>query len=72
MDRPMPPKGSESVPAITRPATAPRTLTISNRAFDVPRSSVGKSSASRVPSAIPAAAEVSTETAEVIQSRLPP
>ena len=68
IERPMPPSGSDRWPAISRPATEPSTLTIRSNAFDVPRSSVGNSSASSVPSAMPAAAEVSTDTADVIQS----
>ena len=41
-------------------------------AFDVPRSSVGKSSASSVPSAMPPAPDASTETADMSQMIVPP
>src|SRR5262249_35407176 len=53
IDRPRLPSGSESTPATMSPATDPLTPRIASNAFDVPRTSVAKSSASRVPSAMP-------------------
>ena len=69
MALPSPPIESDSCPATTRPTTEPSNEVTRSSAFDVPRTSVGKSSASIVPIESAAGAAATIAIVMKIQSQ---